>query len=224
MILSTDIGGSALNEIAAYLPGILIAYSIFLLGMASPGPNILSIIGTSMHDGRRPGIGLAAGVAVGSLCWALLTVSGLSALLATYAWTLVAIKTVGGVYLLWLAFKAFRSAAAKHELHPHAVTIETPGALNYFLRGLTIQMTNPKAALSWIAIVSLGLQPNAPLWVAAAIILGTFVISSTLHVLYALAFSTRTMVRLYGKARRTIQATLGVFFTYAGLKLITSRT
>jgi len=32
------------------------------------------------------------------------------------------------------------------------------------------------------------------------------------------------MVRLYGKARRGIQATLGVFFTLAGLKLLTSRS
>lgn len=37
-----------------------------------------------------------------------------------------------------------------------------PSQAGYFLRGLTIQMTNPKAVLAWIAIVSLGLQPEAP--------------------------------------------------------------
>jgi len=31
-------------------------------------------------------------------------------------------------------------------------------------------MTNPKAALGWIAIISLGLQAAAPLWAAASIL------------------------------------------------------
>jgi len=37
------------------------------------------------------------------------------------------------------------------------------------------------------------------------------------------AFSTPTMVRLYDRARRAIQATLGVFFGFAGVKLLASR-
>ncbi|MDP4796472.1 MAG: LysE family translocator [Rhodospirillales bacterium] len=213
-----------MDAIALYLPGILIAYSICLVGLASPGPNILSIIGTSMHEGRKPGVALAMGVASGSCCWAVLTVTGLSAILAAYAWALTFIKIAGGFYLLWLAYKSFKSAADKHEIQTRVVDVENARTITYYLRGLTIQMTNPKAALSWIAIISLGLQPGAPMWVAATIVIGTFMISSTLHIMYALAFSTETMVRLYSKARRTIQATLGVFFTLAGLKLLTSRT
>lgn len=84
-------------------------------------------------------------------------------------------------------------------------------------------MTNPKAALVWIAIISLGLAPDAPIWVAAAIVLGTFVLSVITHMLYALAFSTPVMVRLYGRARRSIQAVLGAFFAVAGLRLLFGR-
>ena len=85
------------------------------------------------------------------------------------------------------------------------------------------QMTNPKAALSWIAIVSLGLQPAAPAWVGATIIGVSFLMSLAIHCLYAVAFSTPAMVRAYGKARRTIQTLLGAFFAFAGIKLLTSR-
>ena len=84
-------------------------------------------------------------------------------------------------------------------------------------------MTNPKAALAWIAIISLGLSEAAPLWDGAVIVLGTFAMSVAIHTLYAVAFSTPTMVRLYGKARRYIQAALRAFFALAGLKLLTSR-
>ena len=41
-----------MDQLTTYLPGILLAYSAFLLGIASPGPNILAILGTSMSAGR----------------------------------------------------------------------------------------------------------------------------------------------------------------------------
>ena len=157
----------------------------------------------------------------GSVLWALLTAAGLSALLASYAAALTVIKIAGGLYLLWLAFKAFRAAASAHAISTTVDRQRSPGA--YVLRGLAIQMTNPKAVLAWIAIMSLGLQHDAPLWVVGAIVIGTSALSLAIHYLYAVAFSTPTMVRLYGRARRVIQATLGVFFGFAGVKLLVSR-
>lgn len=105
-----------MHDIATYLPGILLAYAAFLLGIASPGPNVLAVMGTSMGVGRKPGIALALGVAVGSFTWALFTAIGLSALLATYAAALIVIKVFGGLYLLWLAYKAFRSALSPQDM------------------------------------------------------------------------------------------------------------
>src|SRR5437764_14943924 len=100
-----------MNEISTYLPGLMLAYSAFLLAIASPGPNVLAVIGTSMSVGRGSGIALALGVAAGSFCWALLTAIGLTALLTAYAYALTVIKVAGGLSFLWLADESFRSAA-----------------------------------------------------------------------------------------------------------------
>ncbi len=213
-----------MDQISLYLPGILLAYSAFLLSIVSPGPNILAVMGTSMSIDRRSGIALALGVAAGSLCWAVLTVIGLSAVISAYSAALMVIKVAGGCYLLWLAFKAFRSAASPHDIEATALAGETRRPLGYFVRGYIVQMTNPKAALSWIAIISLGLQEGAPFWVGVVIVCGTAVLSIVIHCIYAVAFSTPLMVRAYARARRWIQATLGAFFALAGLKLLTSRT
>lgn len=213
-----------MSELSLYLPGILLAYSAFLLAIASPGPNILAVIGTSMGVDRRSGVALALGVASGSFTWALLTVFGLSAILAAYASALFLIKIFGGAYLLWLACKSFKSAASAHDIEAAELAGGKRSPIGYFKRGYLIQMTNPKAALAWIAIISLGLQDGAPLWVGAVIVLGTFALSIAIHILYALAFSTPAMVRLYGKSRRAIQGVLGTFFAFAGLKLLTSRS
>jgi threonine/homoserine/homoserine lactone efflux protein len=212
-----------MTDLALYLPGILLAYAAFLLAIASPGPNILAVIGTSMSVGRGSGIALALGIATGSFTWAVMTVIGLSALLSQYAIALTIIKIFGGLYLLWLAYKSFKSAAAKHDIEAKELAGGTRSPLGYAKRGYIIQMTNPKAALAWIAIISLGLTDGAPHWVGMVIVLGTFMLSIVIHVLYAVAFSTPIMVRLYGKARRGIQSVLGAFFAVAGLRLLISR-
>lgn len=213
-----------MQDITIYLPGILLAYSAFLLAIASPGPNVLAVIGTSMSVGRSSGIALAMGIATGSFTWAVLTVFGLSAILASYASALIAIKIFGGLYLLWLAYKSFKSAASKHDIEAKELAGGRRTPLGYLKRGYLIQMTNPKAALAWIAIISLGLRHDAPLWVGAAIVIGTFILSIVIHLLYAVAFSTPVMVKVYGNSRRIIQGVLGTFFALAGLRLLTSRS
>lgn len=212
-----------MQDISLYLPGILLAYSAFLLAIASPGPNILAVIGTSMSVGRSSGMALAMGVATGSFTWAVLTVFGLSAILATYASALLAIKIFGGLYLLWLAYKSFKSAASDHDIEAKELAGGRRTPFGYLKRGYIIQMTNPKAALAWIAIISLGLKQGAPLWVGAVIVVGTFLLSVAIHLMYAVAFSSPAMVRLYGKSRRAIQGVLGTFFALAGFRLLTSR-
>ncbi|WP_257883742.1 LysE family translocator [Roseobacter insulae] len=86
-----------------YLPGILLAYFAFLLGICSPGPNVLAAIGTAIGVGRRSGIALAFGATTGSFTWAMLTALGLSAVLVTYAAAITLIGMIGGLYLFWLA-------------------------------------------------------------------------------------------------------------------------
>ena len=51
-------------------------------------------------------------------------------------------------------------------------------------------MTNPKSALVWVAIVALGLTPDASFWVGLVIVAGTFMLLIALYLSYALLFST----------------------------------
>src|SRR5260370_33533158 len=103
-----------MGEIFVYLPGIILAYTTFFVSIASPGPNILAVLGTSMSVGRKSGIALALGAAAGSFCWAMLSVVGLSALLASYASAFPGITIAGGCYLIWPAYTSLRSAASTH--------------------------------------------------------------------------------------------------------------
>ncbi len=199
---------------------LLLALGIFSIGFISIGPNILSIIGTSMERGRDSGIRLALGVGAGSGIWAALTVAGLTALVTAYANFMIFLKVFGAVYLLWLAYKAFKSAATPHV----SIQAKSASGKNLFFQGVAIQLTNPKAALHWVAIVGLGLGNSAPLWAGLTLIIMCTVLSMLGHTLYAVTFSTQPVIVFYRRFRRWIDGTLGVFFTAAAYKIAAFRS
>ncbi len=211
-----------MTEFQEYLPGVLLSLSAVTLALMSPGPNIMAVIGTSMSVGRKQGIALALGVASGTFLWVSFAVLGFTAVISQYAIVMMALKILGGLYLLWLGFKAFRSAASHNDMSANAIRLN--GSSAYFKRGLTVQMTNPKAALATLAIVSIGVHAGAPVWVGSSIVIGATLLSIGGHIMYAIAFSTKPMVALYARARRFIEAALGAFFCTMGIKLLSDRS
>lgn len=204
-----------------YLPDLLIAWGLMSMGFISPGPNIMAVIGTSMAKGRREGMALATGIGCGTGMWAVLTVIGFSSLISQYAYAMLALKVLGCAYLLYLAWGAFRSSLRQYEPEPNA--LDLPSSWRYLRQGVTVQMTNPKAAFYWIAIAAVGVQPGAPLWVPVTLIVVSFALSVFVHWLYALAFSTDRAVRIYTATRRPVQACIGGFFVFASYKLASSK-
>jgi len=145
----------------------------------------------------------------------------LTALVKASGEAFVLVKIAGGLYLLWLAFRAARSA-----LTPGLPAVQTSrpgGRWVFFRRGLAIHATNPKAAFAWVAIVSISLKPDAPWWVAVALVAGCAILGCLTFGAYAFLFSTAPMVRLYQRSRRAVEGVMAVLFGAAGIKLITTR-
>ena len=213
-------------DISHYLPGILLSYLALLVGLISPGPALLGLMGVSLDRGRLAGQSFALGIGTGSFSIGLLTLTGLSAVLAAYADAMTVIRIFGGLYLLWMSYKAFRTAFCKRA--PVSANDDVPPSdpisrKGYYVRGLALHLTNPKAILTWIAIISIGFAPDAPLWVGAAIVLGCGTISTTMHLIYATAFSTAPAISIYRRAAGWINGILGVFFATVGLRLLFNR-
>ena len=212
-----------MTELLHYLPGVFLIYGVFLLQNATPGPNVLAVIGTSMSAGRLSGLAVSFGVASGTLTWSTASVLGLSAIIASYGHLLFYVKIAGGCYLLYLGYRAFRSAWSITDLDAPTATEVNQTLFSFYRKGYLLNLTNPKAAFGWIAIVSLGLQASSPSWVSLAIVVGTTILSLGVHVIYTFVFSTSGMIALYARARRPVQAALGGLFTFAGFKLLTAK-
>lgn len=204
-----------------YSHHLLLVYMAYLVAVASPGPSTMAIMGTAMHHGRVPAMALALGVVTGIVFWAVLAATGISAVLIAYAGAVLAIKIAGGAYLLYLAWKSARSAlrADGKQMKPIAGATRK----DLYRRGVLIHLTNPKAILGWIAIISLGLKPDAPPQALPAILVGCISIGLVVNIGYAMLFSTAAMGNAYRRSRRWIEGALAAVFGYAGLRLLLSK-
>ena len=96
-------------EIGQVLGSIGSAVAVYLVATMSPGPGNLAIMTVAMRSGRSAGLRVATGVITGSLFWGLLAASGLSVLITVYQGITAVIMVLGGLYLGFLAYRAFRS-------------------------------------------------------------------------------------------------------------------
>lgn len=208
--------------ITPYLPQLLVAWTAYIIAAASPGPAIVAIISTSISRSRAGGLAMASGVLTGSYVWALLAAAGLSALIRSYGNALFVLKIAGGLYLLWLAFKALKAAMRK-EATADAMTEKQPPSLKrLYMKGLGIHLTNPKAIFSWLTLVSLGTPQDAP-HMMPILIGGCMTLGVIIFFGYAVLFSIEPVHRGYRRARRGIEAAMAGFFAFAGFKLLTTQ-
>ena len=212
-----------MQTLTPHLPGIFVAFGVLALGVFSPGPATLSIIATALEKGKTPAVFFASGVVSGSVFWGVLAAAGMATIISQFAILLVLLKIAGGLYLLYLAYKSFSIALSPTKnLQRNRVPEETT-LRRFYLSGLFIHLTNPKAIFTWLAAISLGINQSSPPWVAIAIVIGGTVISICGNLFYALAFSTRSAEKIYRRISRFVHGALGVVFAFAGLKLLTSK-
>lgn len=201
---------------------LFLVYGAYILAAGSLGPSNLAIMSAAMEKGRGPAIAMAAGVVTISFAWGLIAVSGLAAVLLRYGQAFAILKALCGLYLLWLAFRAARSAMSANQNIPATTAIEA-GKSAMFRRGALMHMGNPKAVLSWLALMSLGVGPNASTAHLAAAFGGCVLLGTLIFFGYAVLFSTAPMARGYARSRRWVEGALAMVFAGAGLRLLLSR-
>lgn len=192
-----------------------------LIGVASPGPSVLAIVGTSMRGGRAVGLALASGVTTGSFAWSIGAAAGLSAIMLANAWMLEAVRYCGAFYLLYLALKSARSALKPGE--PEPAGFAATSLRGAYLRGLGLHLTNPKAILFFGSLYSFGVPADADVADLALIVISVGVQTAIVVHAYAWLFSNPAVARGYLKLRRVFEGAFALAFGYAGYKILSAR-
>ncbi|MHA7871244.1 MAG: LysE family translocator [Hyphococcus sp.] len=135
------------------------SFFLFLAGALllniTPGPDMAFTLATSARGGARAGAAAAVGVGVGSLAWAVLTATGLAALLAASEHALTLIRIAGGSYLLFLAVRTFMH---RREVPDAAGAAD---AMRAFRAGVLTNLLNPKVGLFYLAFLPGFVDPSA---------------------------------------------------------------
>jgi threonine efflux protein len=199
---------------------LVLAYTAYAVGTASPGPSNLAVMATAMTHGRRAGLIFALGVVSGSMAWGVLAALGLSTTLTAQAQVLGAVKVLGGIYLLWLAVKSAKGAVASDDPAVRSLPGAHNSGIDLFLRGAAMHLTNPKALLVWLSFMALAIPHDARRDIAWLIVIGAVPIGAAVFCGYAIAFSTDRARAIYMRMRPGFDAALALVFGYAGLHML----
>lgn len=119
-----------------------------LLICVAPGPDQAYLVGTGIAGGRRAVTRGALGVSLGVLVYVTVVAAGLGAVVADHSLVLTVLQVFGGGYLLWLGWATLRGAR-----HADAAVVSPPEPRSWFLRGLVVNLTNPKVLLFFVAFL-----------------------------------------------------------------------
>jgi threonine/homoserine/homoserine lactone efflux protein len=180
-----------------------------LIGAMSPGPSFVIVARNSIGLSRRDGLATALGMGIGGVLFSGVALLGLYTLLAAVTWLYVSLKVAGGLYLIYLASKIWRSA-------------KTPLAFNQgsFWIGLSTQLSNPKTAIYYGSIFAALLPQHPPLWCYFALPPAIFVIEAGWYTIVALYFSSKRPRELYLRAKTWVDRVAASAITALGLRLI----
>ena len=201
--------------------GLFLAAGVLL--NLTPGPDTLYILGRSAAQGREAGVASALGISLGSIFHTCAAALGLSAILATSAFAFVAIKLVGGGYLVFLGIKMIADRHRKLTLPSNFRRRTTIAA---FRQGVLTNVLNPKVALFFLAFLPQFIDPASNMKIAAFITLGlTFVTTGTIWCLvlawFAASFSERW--RNNESIAQWLNRTAGAVFIFLGLRLASAK-
>ena len=136
------------------------------------------------------------------------------------AWAFELVRYFGAAYLMFLAYKAARSALSKKDL---ATKSFRGGARSLYAKGLALHLTNPKAILFFGSLFSLGIPPDTGAQELALVIAAVGFQSFLVFHGYALLFSSRAMTSVYLKLRRWFEGAFAIGFGAASFKILTAK-
>lgn len=158
---------------------VLIAFTAAALLMnISPGPSNLYVMARAIAQGTKGGVVAAMGLAVGSLVHVVITALGLSAIFANSPTLYLIIKLMGAAYLMYLGITYWKSKGSGD--NEKVKRSKKKSLFSIFQQSVIVEVTNPKTALFFIALLPQFVVPESGPVSQQLLILGIIVTISAL--------------------------------------------
>ena len=195
----------------------LLGFNLALfVAIASPGPAFLVAIQTTVSAGRRSGVAIGCGLAITAAMWTLMALLGLEVAFTIFPWAYAAMKTLGAIYLIYIAWNMWRGAQDE-------VQTRVKPARNSFKQGLLINVLNPKSVL-FAAAVLVVIFPASMSWTDSVIVVvNHLVVEVIFYIALAFGMSTEAVRNTYLKMKFYIDRFASVVLGGLGIRLLFDR-
>ena len=211
---------------------------LYLAALIIPGPNLLLLTHTAASASRSAALGVALGISTGTVMWVAVAVFGVQQIFEAAPALQTALRAIGGVYLLYLAWGLFGSV--RHARHSNSAdrtpdredrgdlaeeVAKSPTASSraaFYRRGLLTNLTNPKSMAFWTSVAVVSLDPQATLATRLAAVAMVGGMGLVYHLSLAWLFSTAPAQQAYLRAKPALSAITGVIMTAFGVRLLWS--
>lgn len=186
----------------------------------SPGAGAISCMSAGMRVGYRRAIPNILGLQAGAMALIAIVAAGLGAVLATSLVAFTVIKWFGVAYLVWLGIAQWRAEARPLQLD--AATGATGWRM--FVRGLLINLSNPKGIVFMLAVLPQFIDPHRAQWPQYVLCAATLLFTDAVVMSGYTLLASRVLSTLREPHHiRWLNRTFGALFVGAAMLLATFR-
>lgn len=200
--------------------GVFFAATIALA--IAPGPDNIFVLTQSALYGRAAGVLVTLGLCTGVVVHTAAVALGVAAIFSTSAVAFNVLKILGAGYLLYLAWQAFRAGTSS--IANGKAEVLTGRQL--YLRGVIMNVTNPKVAIFFLAFLPQFADPGRGSLSLQIFLLGAMFILSALLVFGAIAWFAAYLgdwLRRSERAQIVMNRIAGTVFAALALRLATAQ-
>lgn len=178
----------------------------------APGPSFAVIVNRSIRDGRRAGLLVVAGNTTALTFWASASALGLTALIKTSEIAFVALKIAGAAYLCFLGVQTL--------LRKRSLPEAAPSTRAAYRAGLLTNLTNPKAAVLYLALFPQFLPAHSTLGDVFVLAAVQMAISASWYVTVVLAVAAVRRLLARSVVRTWLDRATSIVLIGLGLRLV----
>lgn len=196
--------------------------AIWAVACITPGPNTLLVMRYALTAPRQVAIVAAAGTITGTLCWGFAGWLGINILFQAAPFAYLALKIVGGLYLVWLGCRIFldvRKARQMADLGAQKVIVPLKTA---YRMGLATNLANPKSALFVASLFAATMPAGTPFFYGLAAVAVMVTVSTIYYTCLVGLITHRRVAAAYLKAKKKIDLGVGLVFVGFGTRLLLS--
>ena len=204
--------------------GLVIITTIHLLAAASPGPDFVLVSQQTLTHGKKAGLLCSIGIALGLSVHIMYSAFGLAVVIANSSTALWVIKILGGGYLLYLGYKGLRSKKTISVKEKKTINrVKKHSDKKSIAVGFICNALNPKAPIYFVALFTVVLTPNMPLYQIAIYGIWMMCIQLAWFLTVVFLLSRPIVNEKFKKIGHWIDRVFGVTMIALGLKILMTK-